>query len=114
MAKIKHVFNRAFKSSSKFGVLEFDQNGFLIAPELTDKQKDALLAIPGFSKVLEEGEEESDLNDQQDTLNGEEIPEELRGKNVPQLRKFAKDNGIELKGNKKDEILAEIIEVLKK
>lgn len=112
MAKIKHVFNRAFKSSSKFGVLEFDQDGFLIKPELTDEQKAVLLQIPGFSKVEDEVEEEDGLNDQQDGL---ELPEDLKElKTVPQLRKYAKDNNIEIEGTKKDEILAEILEALKK
>lgn len=115
MAKIQHIFGKAFKSDSNFGLLEFDQNGFLIAPELDDEQKAELLTIPGFSKVLEEGEEEIALNDQQDTLNGEEIPEELKDlKNVPQLRKFAKDHDIEIQGTKRDEILTEIIAGLKK
>lgn len=110
--KIQHKFKRAFKSHSKFGFLEFDNEGFLIKPELDDEQKAELLTIPGFSKVLEEGEEENTGNDQQDNL---EIPEELRElKNVPQLRKYAKDNDIEITGTKRDEILAEIVAGLKK
>lgn len=110
--KIQHIFGRAFKSDSKFGLLEFDNEGFLTAPELDDEQKAELLTVSGFSKVLEEGEEENTDNDQQDGL---ELPEELRElKNVPQLRKYAKDNNIEITGAKKDEILGEILAALKK
>lgn len=115
MAKIQHIFGRAFKSDSKFGLLEFDNQGFLISPELDDEQKAELLTVNGFSKVLEEGEEESALNEQQDSLEGVELPDELKDlKNVPQLRKFAKEHDIELQGSKKDEILSEILEALNK
>lgn len=52
--------NEQFKNSftcSAFGVLKYDEQGFVIEPELTEEQMKALAVIKGFEIVEDEKDE---------------------------------------------------------
>lgn len=123
------VINMLYRSKSLLtsqGTIKFDENG--VADVQSDEFAEELLKMKGFSSV--EGESQVEIPSKSDdeeptpssTPKEEEKPEEepadnaeldeeeIRKMNVPQLKKYAKDNGIDLgDATKKDEILEVIL-----
>ena len=108
-------------------IIEFDSNG--IADIKDENYVANLIELDGFElvdgeKIPEKAPEvkETEVTLDEETTEVEEVEEApelseefLVDKNVPQLRKIAKDNGIDLAGaSKKDEIIAVIIGAVNK
>lgn len=115
------------KIATSFGVFDFVEG----RADIPDEGAEKLVALPGFKyedaqnafktaekPVYEEEVKQEDSSTQESTLEHSNPPQEekaegkfnekeLHAKNVAQLRKIAKDNGIDLgDASKKDEIIA--------
>jgi hypothetical protein len=140
--KVRHNLFRNSKSQSKFGLLKFDEEGFVIEPDLDDEQIEEICTIPNFVKVEEEEQQEDGQEDDEKEDAGEDSKEEekqeepqadedkedvneddedseedeeevdFESMTVKELKAFAFENDIELEKTRKDEIIAEIKEGL--
>ena len=94
-----HIMNLRMKSKkliTSFGMMEFDEHGIA---ELPDDHLESFLQMKGFERAPKA---QVDPNE----------PEEgdLENLNVLQLKKYAKERGIDLNGaNKRDEIIQAIV-----
>ena len=94
-----HIMNLRMKSKkliTSFGMMEFDEHGIA---ELPDDHLESFLQMKGFERAPKA---QVDPNE----------PEEdnLEKLNVLQLKKYAKERGIDLNGaNKRDEIIQAIL-----
>ena len=61
MGKIQHERLKNTKASSSFGMLKFDENGFLVEPDLNEEQEASLLELKSFRKVLSDDERKEQL-----------------------------------------------------
>lgn len=114
MSKISHRLLRNKKVSTTKGMVQFDENGIA---EVTEEVAAVLVTLPGYTLIdgedaeIDEGtvtDDTSDTEEENDAKNA--IEDELAGLNVPQLRKYAKEHGIDLMGAaKRDEIMAIIV-----
>lgn len=126
MSKIINLRMKNKKMNTSIGVIEFDSEG--VADIKNEEYVADLLELNGFeladgekmpekaskkedSEVISEVEENAQETEEETEESPGELSEEsLLEKNVPQLRKIAKDNGIDLAGaSKKDEIIAVIL-----
>ena len=84
-------------------------------PEVKDNSSEEQSTQENDEEALDDEEEVDEEEVDEEKVEGEELTEEvLIAKNVPQLRKIAKDNSIDLNGaTKKDEIIAIILGSMK-
>lgn len=129
------IFNNRLKNKelvTSKGKIQFNAEG--VADIQDEELVNKLLELSGYSlfdgeqpkKAVESPKEEDESTDEVDestdevdddifSENDEFTEESLSTKNVPQLRKIAKDNNIDIAGaNKKDEIIAIIIGAMNK
>lgn len=127
MGNIMNYSLRGKKLATSSGVIEFDEDGIALAP---DDILDGLLELKGFTapedNIRQKSDEEDDdenkdagdndvggnQENQEEDENDSETKfdlDELNNKGVPQLRKIAKENDIDL-GNAKTK--EEIIEIM--
>ena len=131
MSKIFNGNNKGQSIATAIGLISFDENG--IAEVNDEEMAEKLLQLDGYKRPDGEGapkqpqsepkkaevennsSEEENVEEEKSEGEGEELTEEvLTTKNVPQLRKIAKDNDIDLNGaTKKDEIIAIILGSMK-
>lgn len=52
---IKHKYMKGVVAYSGFGVLKFDENGYLVEPELTEEQKETLAKFKNYERVKKKG-----------------------------------------------------------
>ena len=123
------VINMSYRNRSLItsqGLFKFDENG--VSDVTPDEFAEELLKMKGFSSVDGESNveipsksvdkvvnpeptsESEEVSEEEPADNAEMDEEEIRKMNVPQLKKYAKDNGIDLgDASKKDEIIKIIL-----
>lgn len=107
MSKIVNLLLKNKEITTSFGNFKFDADGIV---DVSDDQAKKLLSIKGFTvpkneqKVVLEQKAEPMVDT---TSDKENKSEDLSKLNIMQLKKIAKERGIDLgSANKKDEILA--------
>lgn len=123
MSKVINLSMKNRKMVTSFGKFEFDSNGVVDIPE---DYVQSILEIPGFDPVegikipdqkttktpaveVSSAEVETDQEDDESTPEND-LAEELDKLTVPQLKKYAKDHGVDIMGaTKKDEIIPLIL-----
>lgn len=94
-----HIMNLRMKSKkliTSFGMMEFDEHGIA---ELPDDRLESFLQMKGFEKAPKAQAEPNEPEE-----------DDLEKLNVLQLKKYAKERGIDLNGaNKRDEIIQAIL-----
>lgn len=123
MSKVINLSMKNRKMVTSFGKFEFDSDGVVDIPE---EHVQSILEIPGFDPVegikipdqkttetpaveVSSAEVETDQEDDESTPEND-LAEELDKLTVPQLKKYAKDHGVDIMGaTKKDEIIPLIL-----
>lgn len=94
-----HIMNLRMKSKkliTSFGMMEFDEHGIA---ELPDDRLESFLQMKGFERAPKAQDEPNEPEE-----------DDLEKLNVLQLKKYAKERGIDLNGaNKRDEIIQAIL-----
>lgn len=128
MSKIINQKMKGRTLITSFGEFKFDKDG--VVEILDDKVVKALTSLAGYSVVAKlqdteettevgkdisvennlDTKEKDEIEDAGESENDSVSEDELSKMNVPQLKKYAKDNGIDLgDASKKDEILEVIL-----
>ena len=108
---LKNLYLKNKKLTTAFGEFTFDGEG---KADIPDEQANKLLELKGYERIDKEDEQKAEVKPAEKT---EEVTktidkvtvEDIKAKNVPMLKKFAKDNNIEVEGLTKKEELVDAI-----